>query len=578
MNLAPLDITILVAVLVTILAVGVFSARRAGRSSDQFFLGGRDLPWWMLGLSMVATTFSADTPNLVTDIVRQNGVAGNWVWWAFLLTGLVTTFLYARLWRRTGFTTDNEFYEARYGGTPGRFLRGFRAVYLGFFFNTLVLATVCLAAIKMGQVVLGWPAWQTIGVAALVTMVFSALGGLRGVILTDMLLFVLAMVGAVAAAWFVVMHPFVGGLGNLFAHPAVNDSLSFVPDLTDPGQWVPLLVIPLAVQWWSAWYPGAEPGGGGYIAQRILSARTPGHAIGATLLFNVLHYAVRPWPWILVALGSLIAFPTLDELATAFPAVSADKLGHDLAYPAMLTMIPAGWLGLVLASLLAAFVSTLSTHLNWGASYLTLDVWKRFVRPAAGERELVRVGRGWTVLTMAAGVLMALYLENAKQVFDIILMFGAGTGLVFILRWFWTRINAWTEISAMVASGVLSMVLTFTDIYPEAWADWARYPLIVGLSTAVWLVVTILTPREDEELLRAFRKRSGVANTDWFGGLSAVFTGAGAIYGALFTVGFALYGMWTNAALLGVVSILCAILLGFVWTKVLAPSMADDAA
>ena len=393
MILANIDLAVLAAYFGVTLFIGLWVARKAGSSSSEFFLSGRSMPWWLLGMSMVATTFSTDTPNLVADITRTSGVAGNWVWWAFLLTGMLTTFVYAALWRRSGVLTDVEFYEIRYSGKAAAFLRGFRALYLGVFFNVMVMASVTLAAIKIGAVILHWSALQTVGVALLVTVIFSTAGGLRGVLLTDSLLFVVAMTGSIAAAVVAVRHPAVGGLGELMRNPAVADRLDLLPDFTDPTALVPMFLIPIAVQWWAAWYPGAEPGGGGYIAQRMLAAKTESHATGATLFFNVAHYALRPWPWILVALASLVVFPDLESLRETFPHVDPSVVRDDLAYPAMLTFLPAGLLGLVVGSLAAAYMSTISTHLNWGSSYVVNDFYRRFVRPEATEKELVRVGR-----------------------------------------------------------------------------------------------------------------------------------------------------------------------------------------
>src|SRR5690606_17651178 len=431
MNLVFADWAIIATYFAAALVIGLAVSRRAGRSTADFFLSGRNMPWWLLGTSMVATTFSTDTPNLVTDIVRQNGVAGNWVWWAFLLTGMLTVFVYAKLWRRAGVLTDLEFYELRYSGKPAAFLRGFRAIYLGVFFNVAIMATVTLAAIKISGVLLGLSPVATILLAGGVTVVFSMAGGLTSVLLTDFLLFITAMAGSIAAAVVALRHPDVGGLSSLLAHPNVAAGIDLLPDFSDPAAYVPLLVVPIAVQWWSVWYPGSEPGGGGYVAQRMLSARNEQEATAATLLFNVAHYALRPWPWILVALASLVVFPSVDALREAFPNLPESILGHDLAYPAMLTFLPAGVLGLVVASLAAAYMSTISTHLNWGASYVVNDFWRRFVEPDADERRLVRVGRVSTVALMVLASLFALWLQNALQAFQILLQIGAGTGLLF---------------------------------------------------------------------------------------------------------------------------------------------------
>ena len=452
-TLSTLDYVLIILFFLTTLIIGVVVAKRSGKNASEYFLSGRSMPWWLLGMSMVATTFSTDTPNLVTDIVRKDGVAGNWVWWAFLITGLLTVFVYAKLWRKSQVHTDMEFYELRYGGKPAKFLRGFRSVYLGILFNILAMAAVSLAAIKIGNVMLGLQGWQTLLLGGLITVVFSAMGGFRGVIYTDFVLFFVAMVGAIGAAIYLINIPEIGGLQNLLSNELVSEKMSILPDFNNTEALITLLIIPIAVQWWSSWYPGAEPGGGGYIAQRMLAAKNENHAIGATFFFNIMHYALRPWPWILVALASLVLYPDLASLQSAFPLVEKSKLGHDLAYSAMLTKLPSGLLGLVLASLIAAYMSTISTHLNWGSSYVVNDFYKQTVKPNASEKELVAVGRISTVILMVVSALVALQLNNAKQLFDLVLMFGAGTGLIFILRWFWWRINAWTELSLCLLRG-----------------------------------------------------------------------------------------------------------------------------
>ena len=461
MTLSNLDWFIIAAFFAVSLIIGIWVSRRAGNNTTEYFLSGRNMPWWLLGISMVATTFSTDTPNLVADLVRQNGVSGNWAWWAFLLTGMLTVFVYAKLWRRSQVMTDIEFYELRYSGPAARFLRGFRALYLGLIFNTLVIGSVALAAIKFGEVVLGIPGWQLLLIAGSITLVYSTLGGLKAVIITDFILFVLAMIGSIWAAIYILGLDQVGGLSNLLAQPAVQSKMDILPDFSDPEKWIPLLFVPLAVQWWASYYPGSEPGGGGYIAQRMFSAKDERNAIGATLLFNIAHYALRPWPWILIALASLVVFPEVTDIQTAFPNLSADKLGHDVAYPAMLTFLPSGLLGLVAASLIAAFMSTMSTQLNLSASYLVNDFYKRFIKPDAPEKELVWAGRAFTVLSTVLGLAVGLLLTNSAQAFDLLLLLGAGTGLIYILRWFWWRINAYTEIVAMVASLIIAGYLTF---------------------------------------------------------------------------------------------------------------------
>ena len=398
MDIANLDWIIIISFLLLTLLIGLIVSKKSGENSSEFFLSGRNMPWWLLGLSMVATTFSTDTPNLVTDIVRNNGVAGNWVWWVFLLTGLLTVFVYAKLWRKSNVNTDIEFYEMRYSGKPAKFLRGFRALYLGVIFNVLAMGGISLAAIKIGQVMLGLTAFETIAIAGTITVIFSTMGGFKGVVYTDFLLFFVAMGGSIGAAYYLVNMPEIGGIQALITHPNVADKISMLPDFSNAEQLIMLLIIPLAVQWWSAWYPGAEPGGGGYIAQRMLAAKDENHAIKATLFFNIMHYALRPWPWILVALASLVVFPDIASIQEAFPAVSEDKLGHDLAYSAMLTKLPTGLLGLVLASLIAAYMSTISTHLNWGASYIVNDFYTQQINPTAKKKQKVNVGRLATVI------------------------------------------------------------------------------------------------------------------------------------------------------------------------------------
>ncbi len=591
MTLSSLDYAIIIFVFVLVLGVGVWVSRQSGKNSTEFFLSGRNMPWWLLGFSMVATTFSTDTPNLVTDIVRVNGVAGNWAWWAFLLTGLLTVFVYARLWRKSNVATDMEFYELRYGGKAADFLRWFRALYLGVAFNLLAMAGVTLAAIKIGQIMLGLPPLTTVAIAGSITVVFSMLGGFRGVVYTDFFLFLIAMVGAFGAAIYLIDLPEVGGLRDLLTHPNVADKLAMVPDLEQTDALIAILIIPLAVQWWSAWYPGSEPGGGGYIAQRMLAAKDEKHAVGATFFFNVMHIAVRPWPWILVALASLILYPDLASIQEAFPSVTADKLGHDLAYPAMLTKLPSGLLGLVLASLGAAYMSTLSTHLNWGSSYIVNDFYRQKIKPQASEKELVRVGRISTFLLMVFSAWIALNMQNAKELFDLILMFGAGTGLIFILRWFWWRINAWSELSAMFASGIISLLIKKTSLGPMLFGSaeaagvfpsWAELPVAVLITSFIWIAVTFLTPPEKEAVLQKFNDKIQAGGPGWKRfqsseeqttawvvprGLLAVLLGSVLVYSTLFAVGNWLYGVYPWAIGLSILALISAFLLNKQWGK-----------
>ena len=590
MYIANLDWIIIISFLLLTLLIGFIVSKKSGENASEFFLSGRDMPWWLLGLSMVATTFSTDTPNLVTDIVRNNGVAGNWVWWVFLLTGLLTVFVYAKLWRKSNVNTDIEFYELRYSGKPAKFLRGFRAVYLGVIFNVLAMGGISLAAIKIGQVMLGLTAFETIGIAGAITVVFSTLGGFKGVVYTDFLLFFVAMAGSIGAAYYLVNIPEIGGVQALITHPNVADKISMLPDFSNTEQLIMLLIIPLAVQWWSAWYPGAEPGGGGYIAQRMLAAKDENHAIGATFFFNIMHYALRPWPWILVALASLVVFPDIASIQEAFPAVSEDKLGHDLSYSAMLTKLPTGLLGLVLASLIAAYMSTISTHLNWGASYIVNDFYTQQINPSATEKQKVDVGRLATVILFLASAILALLLTNALQLFDFILMFGAGTGLIFILRWFWWRINAWSEISAIFVSGIVSVLFNMEVVSSVLFGDSAlmpeymKFPMVVLITTVVWLVVTFLTPAEDKEVLLSFYKKTvpggpgwkaivgneQIKNEGWSvpSGILAMLLALAMIYCLLFATGYFIYGNLQLGGILMLIALISAYLLSKVWSRI----------
>jgi len=552
MTLSTLDWVIVGLYFILSLTIGIWSSKKAGKDTKSFFLAGRNMPWWLLGVSMVATTFSTDTPNLVTDLVRQKGVSGNWSWWAFLLTGMLTVFVYAKLWHRSGVLTDIEFYELRYSGKAAAFLRGFRALYLGLIFNVLVMGTVSLAAVKFGEIVLGWPGWMTLAIACSITLAYSTMGGLKAVIITDFIQFILAMVGSVWAMLFIIGLPEVGGLAQLITHSNVIDKLSILPSFSDPNVWVPVMLVPLAVQWWASYYPGAEPGGGGYIAQRMFSAKDEDNAVSATFLFNIAHYALRPWPWILIALSSLIIFPELSDIQKAFPNLPVDKLGHDVAYPAMLSLLPSGLLGLVAASLIAAFMSTMSTQLNLGASYLVNDFYHRFIKPDASDKDLVRVGRLFTILSIFLGGGLGLFLTSAGQAFTLLLMIGAGTGLIYILRWFWWRINAYTEIVAMISSLVIAAYFNFGNSSLE---EWEKIVLGAILTTIVWLVATFVTPPDDEKTLQNFVKKINPGGPGWSKysmttgepwllpkGILLMILGCIAVYSILIGVGQLIYG------------------------------------
>lgn len=593
MNMNFLDWSFVVAFFAISLIIGLAVSKKSGKSADEFFLSGRSMPWWLLGVSMVATTFSCDTPNLVTDMIRQNGVAGNWGWWAFLLTGMATVFIYARLWRRSRAMTDVEFYELRYSGKEAAFLRGFRAIYLGVLLNIVVMASVTLAAIKIGAVMLGLSPLQTIFIASVVTVIYSSMGGLKGVLLTDFFQFFIAMIGAIWAAKVAVEMPEIGGLNELLSHANVQSKLNFLPDFSNTKALISLFIIPLAVQWWSTWYPGSEPGGGGFIAQRMLSAKNEKNAMGATLLFNAAHYALRPWPWIIVALCSLVVFPDLESLRRAFPNVDPAIVKNDLAYSAMLSRLPHGLFGIVVASLIAAYMSTISTSLNWGSSYIVNDIYRRFVNKEASEKKLVRVGRVTTVLLMVAAGALALCLKNALQVFDIILQMGAGTGLVFLLRWFWWRISAASEITAMIASFIIAIY--FQAVHPHTGlpaidSTW-QICIATAITTIAWIIATYIARPTSKEKLREFYKLTKPGGPGWKKvteearrdndpidedatgsrelplGLLCMAIGCFAIYGTLFATGFWIYGKFIQAGISTAIAICAVIFLVKSWGK-----------
>ena len=575
MTLSTLDWIIVFSYFALSLFIGIKASKKAGKDTKSFFLAGRNMPWWLLGVSMVATTFSTDTPNLVTDLVRQNGVSGNWGWWAFLLTGMLTVFVYAKLWHRSGVLTDIEFYELRYSGKAAAFLRGFRALYLGLVFNVLVMGAVSLAAIKFGEIVLGWPGWLTLTVACSITLAYSTLGGLKAVIITDFVQFVLAMIGSIWAMLYILNLDQISGLSNLLIDNNVVDKLALIPDLSNPDVWVPVLLVPLAVQWWASYYPGSEPGGGGYIAQRMFSAKDEQNAVSATLFFNIAHYALRPWPWILIALSSLVIYPELSDLQTAFPNLPPDKLGHDVAYPAMLTLLPNGLLGLVAASLIAAFMSTMSTQLNLGASYLVNDFYHRFISPDASEKQLVSMGRLFTIISIILGSGLGLLLTSAGQAFNLLLMIGAGTGMIYILRWFWWRINAYTEIVAMISSLIIALYFNFIN---QSYENWEKIVFGSLLTTIVWIAATYFTPPDDDKTLRRFVKKvnpggpgwakfpNSEANEPWPvpNGILCMILGCISIYSILLGVGQLIYGSNIGFGLIGL-SLASAISLFRLW-------------
>ena len=546
------------------------------------------MPWWLLGISMVATTFSADTPNLVTNIVREKGVSGNWTWWAFLLTGMFTVYLYSKLWRRSKVLTDLEFYELRYSGKEAVFLRAFRAIYLGVFFNVIIMASVCLAGIKIGGILLGLSPFECIFYSSLITVLYSTLGGLRSVIYTDLIQFFIAMVGSIWATYYIINLEEVGGLGVMLSHSNVIDKLNFFPSSGDMDQLLIVLIIPLAVQWWAVWYPGAEPGGGGYIAQRMLSAKDEKNAIYSTLLFNITHYVIRPWPWILIALSSLVVFPNLDSIATAFPGVDKSIIGNDIAYPAMLSLLPTGLLGLVLASLIAAFMSTISSHLNWGASYISIDFYKRFIKKNASEKEVVRVGKLSTVILMILAGFVSLQLSDSLGAFNILLQIGAGTGSIFLLRWFWWRVNAYSEITGMIISFFVAVYFEWIheSLFDIRLKEYAELLIGVGVTTFSWLLVTILTKPTDDDKLMEFYKKIKPYGVGWNGFISKldikrindkgdsamrdlflVFLGVLMVYFGLFGIGYILYNQMVIGVVLLILSSISFIITNYIMSN-----------
>jgi len=579
-----------------LLAIGLVASQSASKNTSEYFLGGRSMPWWLLGISMVATTFSADTPNLVAGLVREGGVANNWAWWAFLITGMVTVFIYAKLWRRSEVVTDLGLYELRYGGKPASFLRGFRALYLGIFFNCLIMGSVTLAGIKIGSIMLGLEPWVIVLAISIIVVIYSSLGGIKGVIWADFFQFGIAMIGAFYAAYIVLQEPEIGSLHALITHPNVVPKLNLIPDLNDTSLLLTLFIIPIAVQWWAVWYPGSEPGGGGYIAQRMLAAKDEENAIGASLLFNVAHYALRPWPWIIVALASIVIYPDLASIKAEFPNIKDQYLGDDIAYPAMLTKLSTGWLGLVVASLIAAIMSTLSTHLNWGASYLVNDFYKRFIRPNSSEEHLVAMGRWITAGLMILSAIMATtILENATQAFDILLLSGAGSGAIYLLRWFWWRINAWTEITAMASATIMAFVLVL--LVPNTWVEASlldagavKLLIAVSFTSLVWVATTYLTKAESMDTLIRFYVQVQPGGPGWKKVIDAaekqgilfskeqkgwdvpqsllsVALGALTIYAALFSTGNFIYGKWALGLGLMFISLISSLLIIRLWRQ-----------
>lgn len=578
MKLQLLDWIIIAASLLICFTPALFLGKRAGKNTSEFFVSGRSVPWWLAGLSMVATTFSSDTPNLVTDIVRRNGVAGNWVWWAFVLTGVSTVFFYARLWRRSGVMTDLEFYELRYSGKAAGFVRGFRSVYLGFFFNCMIMATVNLAACKIAGILFGLERWQTLLAVGMLNVIFATHSGLWGVLVIDMIQFFIKMTAVIAAAYFALQLPQIGGLSGLvdkLSHlkgPGGLNYLNILPDFTN--NWdiaVAVFIMPIAVQWWAVWYPGAEPGGGSYIAQRMLASKSEKDSLGAVLFFNVAHYVLRPWPWILVGLCSIIIYPQLSDIQTAFPNLDPKLLGHDIAYPAMLKFLPVGFIGLMVGGLIAANSSTILTHLNWGASYLVHDFYRRFIRKDKSEKHYVFAGRIATIILFVSASALVFFLDSAYDAFQIILQIGAGTGLLYLLRWFWWRINAWCEVVAMASSFIISVLILILSKNGIHFSTHLALLITIAFTTASWVLTALIGPQTDRKTLIEFYKKVRPFGPGWKNireearitlkethtsheniplGLLGWVAGCTLIWSSLFTVGNFLYGRMSYAFVL----------------------------
>jgi Na+/proline symporter len=544
MHLVLIDWLVVFATLAICFVPALFFGKRAGKSTSEFFVSGRSVPWWLAGLSMVATTFSSDTPNWVTEQVRKYGVAGNWQWWAFVLTGVSTVFFFARLWRRSGVMTDLEFYELRYSGRAASIVRGFRAVYLGLFFNCFIMAMVTLAACKIANILFGMPRWQTILVCGLLNVVFAAHSGLWGVLVIDMVQFFIKMTAVVAAAYFGLkevarrtglgdsaaagLHKLVAVLGpqqvsfEAGGQPVISafdghaqPILNILPNFSNWELALMVFIVPIAIGWWANWYPGAEPGGGSYIAQRMLASKSEKDSLGAVLFFNLAHYVLRPWPWIITALCSIIVFPELKDIQAAFPAANPKLIGHDSAFPAMLMFLPPGFVGLMVGGLIAANSSTILTHLNWGSSYLVHDFYRRFISPNASERHCVNIARVCTVSLYIVAASLSYVLTSAQEAFELLISIGAGTGLLYMLRWFWWRISAWCEVVAMVSSFGVSVAFFVLKKSGHGLPFAHTVLLSVAFTSVCWLLTAFLGPATKREHLIAFYKKVHPAGPGW---------------------------------------------------------------
>ncbi len=613
MHLKLIDWVIVTVSVLICFVPALFFGKRAGKSTSEFFASGRSVPWWLAGLSMVATTFSSDTPNWVTEQVRKFGVAGNWQWWAFVLTGVSTVFFFARLWRRSGVMTDLEFYEIRYSGKAASLVRGFRAIYLGLFFNCFIMGMVTLAGCKIANILFGMPPWQTILFCGLFNVVFAAHSGLWGVLVIDMVQFFIKMTAVVAAAYFglkeVAHKTGVGdsafaGLKQLVATLGtrqvnlLNDGTPVMSAINGMGQPVldilpnfsldlalMIFLVPIAIGWWANWYPGAEPGGGSYIAQRMLASKSEKDSLGGTLFFNLAHYVLRPWPWIITALCSIIIFPELKDIQLAFPEADPKLIGHDSAFPAMLKFLPTGFVGLMVGGLIAASSSTILTHLNWGSSYLVHDFYRRFISSSATERHYVNVGRACTVGLYIVAALLSQVMSSAQEAFEILISIGAGTGLLYLLRWFWWRINAWCEVVAMVSSFAISVtffVMKKTG-HPLPFAQTVIGSVV--FTTICWVITAFVSAPTQREKLVAFYRKVHPAGPGWSKvrqdagvteaeaaqhgdhmGMATVgwISGCAVIWSSLFAIGNFLYGRTQSALILSGVFVVSGTVLLYV--------------
>lgn len=578
-KLETLDWVIVVVSILICFIPALFYGKKSGESTSEFFASGQSVPWWLIGISMVATTFSTDTPNFVTNLIRKEGVASNWQWWAFALTGMSTVFFFARMWRRSGVLTDLEFYEIRYSGKPASFLRGFRALYLGLFFNIIIMGSVNLAATKISGILFGFEKEQTLLVCGIICMLFAATSGLWGVLVIDMIQFGIAMAGSFALAYFALSQPEVGGLAGMVekVNKINPQTLNLIPDSGSTLFWS-VFLIPLLIGWWSSWYPGAEPGGGSYIAQRMLAAKSERDALGGTLFFNLAHYVLRPWPWIIVGLCSMVVFPQLADIKTAFPNLDPKLLGDDIAYPAMMKLLPTGWLGIMIAGLLAAYVSTIITHLNWGSSYIVHDFYRRFIKNDASEKHYIFMGRFSTAMLMILSGVITIFLEDAEKNFKLILQIGAGTGALYLLRWFWWRINAWSEITAMVASLIVAITFAVLEKYHvQGFLMKNQLPIGIAFTTLSWVLVTFLTTPTESGVLQRFydlvrpyaagwrpfvaNSKSHAASDDMAQAIIGWVTGVGTIWLGICMIGSFLYGRTGQSMILGAAFLLCAVIL-----------------